>query len=173
MSALGSSLSIDSHRLIPKPLALEAAGAVDGRLARDITLDRGLIEHAERDARGIDEFDCTGVAIAHHGDRGEKGQRATRAAAQLFDATRFRPRFAEDDFSAGAIRQGGGLIGADDASVGVTRGDRPSLGQGQSADQGECSPPDRGAFHRLAGRSTLKGVVHPRQKLAPVARGGC
>ena len=101
----------------PEALALEAAGAVDGRLARDITRDRGLIEQAERDAGGIHEFDGAIVALAHHGDGGQKRQRAARAAAQLLDAARLGAGLAENGFAAGAVRQAGGLIGADDAGL--------------------------------------------------------
>jgi hypothetical protein len=64
------------------------------------------------------------------------------------------------------------LIGADDERFGVSRSDRPSLGQGQSADQGDSSLLAEARFIDLRS-STLKEVVHSRQKLTPVARGGC
>ena len=78
MSALGSSLSIDAQSDDAESLALEAAGAVQGRLAADVALDRGLIEGSEGNPGGVDEFELGGLRPAHQGDPGEVGHRACR-----------------------------------------------------------------------------------------------
>ena len=63
MSAVGSTLSMDSHRLIPRPSLLNPPAQSSRRLPRDIALDRGLVENAERDARRVDEFECGIITV--------------------------------------------------------------------------------------------------------------
>ncbi len=152
MSALGS-VAVDRFaQADPETLALESAGAIEGRFARDIALDRRLIEHAERDARGIDEFEgrrhrdarTTATAV----------RKATVRPEQLRNCSMQRcavPGLPRISCSLRAVRQHGDLVGADDPGFRVLRGDRAGLGERQPADQGEAGLAARGAFHRRPG----------------------
>ena len=53
---------MDSQSADAQPLALEAARAIQRRLASDVALDRGLIEPRNVDPRRIDEFECSRFA---------------------------------------------------------------------------------------------------------------
>ena len=136
-------------------LALEAAGAIERRLAGDITLDRGVVERAEgrrawcrrirksalrRDAR------TTATPV-------RKDTVVPEQLVQLLHAARRRAGFAEDAFLLNGVQEHGGLVGSDDPGVRIQRGDRPSLGARQPGHQ------IRAPTLRLCGVSSTPGAT--------------
>ena len=148
MSALGSALSIDSHKRDPKTLALEAAGAIERRSRAP----RSARWWPHR-ARGMSpawyrRIRCAAwSSLPHHGDRGAETRRCGPSSCAIARCSAPPcPACRGSVLLRGRRRQYRDLIGADDPGVGVLQRQRRRPWPAPAA------RPGRAAARRVAAR---------------------